>query len=186
MNTKLKKNWRKILPYKSQLTSIKDIEKRNNKFHSLPVANRRKEIALDVIGLVANGDITASSRNYWGEDLDLIRENSATPKELQDNLLNQHTGCDVCARGATMLSTVRLGNKLDPGDDWLDNGCTRNQKHFTLNMYTAMESIYEYGYNPYNHNTSENLLNIFLQVVYTGRYHRDNITDYLKRIRTKS
>jgi hypothetical protein len=182
----LKQNWRELLPYKTQL-GISDIKERNKAFHALEIKDRRKEIALDTIELVFTDQIVASNGEYWTEkfreQVDLLE----TPEELQKltlkGLMTNSEPCEVCARGAMMLSTIRLGNELSPASDQLCKGTKNNQLHFEYEMYRDMEGMYEadgYYHDIYESNSVEMLLEIFIQVVFTGEYDPDESSDSLR------
>ena len=183
-----KNNWRTKLEYKSILIGIEDVKKRNKKFHSLNTSNRRKEIALDVLSMLDQHDIVASSGCYWNRNLQNTLDDASSSQELQELLLDSSIytslNCEVCARGAMMLSTIRLGNRINPRDSFVDQGDEGNQKHFTTTMFHEMEYVYEHLRKPYQHNSKESLANIYLQVVQTGKFSECNKTDYLELIIT--
>lgn len=182
------KNWSSKLPYKSKLSRFKDINKRNIKFKSLSLEDQKKEIALDVLNLLSTENINASISCYMSFYDDVYQCNDKEIfKLLNDNeffnKINNDYGCQVCARGAMMLSTIRLGNSIDPSNDVrFDKGDEYNQEYFTFNEYNDMEYQYEHGTEPYYHNTNGLLANIFLQIVHTGTFDIENKTDYLKDI----
>ena len=192
---RFKKDWRTKLRYRSQLKGIKDQKEKNETFHSLPIADRRREIALDALEMLHLEHISAAHGTYWTENLIDTAKSCETSIELQKNLLDKNTynsNCRVCVRGAMMLSTIRLGNKIDPLNRSLSSGCSNSQKHFTARMYHDMEDVYEGTYFfytsedidilPYRLRSNENLANVFLQVVQTGAFKYDDRVDYLKKI----
>ena len=87
---KLKKNWRSKLAYQTQL-DIKDISERNKKFHSLPISERRMEIALDVVHMLNEDMIRAHKRGFWSLHLEYAMykaDEYSSSNEFQKNLLN--------------------------------------------------------------------------------------------------
>ncbi len=199
---KFKRTWRSKLNYKSVLDGIKNIKKRNDKFHSLSKKEQRMEIGLDVLDMLSLKQISGGD-DYWNYQFRRKMSRLDDSKELQNKLMSKslykEENCEVCARGAMMLSTIRLGNNIDPDTDYISRGTPKIQKHFTRIMYVAMEAVYEdYCYkssivganeeyeHPYEFNTSELLANIFLQVIQTdGGFSIKNNTDYLKLIISK-
>jgi len=186
---KIKKNWRSLLNYKSKLDQFKNIDKKNEAFHALSKLERRMEIALDIIGLLELDHIIPAGGGYWSSPLKLGKQKCNTPTELQQFTLNteRYSGCHVCARGAMMLSTIRLGNKLEPNAYGITDGNDSTQNHFPESIYSTMENVYEDAFNsyskPYKANSPECLANIFLQVIQReGKYALSNKTDYLKII----
>lgn len=184
---KFKKNWLDLLPYKSKLSNIKDINQKNKKFESLSLPDQRKEIALDVLMLINNESIFSSNGSYIeSDDVNIgIFDSEQAFKSFNDNQYLKENDCRVCARGAMMLSTIRLGNTISPEFDCdFDCGSIENQKYFTLGEFLEMEEIYE-NRNRFNyrHNTIEMLANIFLNVIYeTDLTNRKKYKDYLKNI----
>src|SRR3990172_5398295 len=106
---RFKKDWRTKLRYRSQLKGIKDQKEKNETFHSLPIADRRREIALDALEMLHLEHISAAHGTYWTENLIDTAKSCETSIELQKNLLDKNTynsNCRVCVRGAMMLSTI--------------------------------------------------------------------------------
>lgn len=194
----LLKTWRSKLPYKTKLKRIKNIARRNKKFESLKPSEQRMEIALDIITSLNDEVIIASDRSeYWSPFLIHIGVNASNPEDLQKKLLNlpkvkdtnDHSGyhggqqsCRVCARGAMMLSTIRLGNTLDPREGDLPSGNSDNQKYFDYYEFKDMESVFESHFEGYyDSNTDECLANIFLQIIFNNgkEYNPNDLNDYL-------
>jgi hypothetical protein len=103
---------------------------------------------------------------------------------LQEKLQDLSNTCFVCARGAVMLSTIRIGNTISPSGCSVSDGDENNIVGFTMAEMEEMEACYE-GYNGYNGNTiyrmnsTELLANILLEVLMTGTFVYTGI-DYLK------
>lgn len=195
---KFKRNWRSLLPYQTQLTS-KSLSKRNEIFQALPLADQRKEISLDVLELLSTRRIIGEKGAYWGEKLFDIKSDSSDSKDLQKRLFNaENIGrCEVCARGAAQLSTIRLGNNIHPHLDLVDSGDESRLIYFTMEEYKSMEKVFEnwvieeaselshrtvYPNYPYLSGRSGTIANIQLQIISTGRFDVSDVTDYLKLI----
>lgn len=191
---KFKKNYKSLLKYKTQLGSIKNIEKRNVAFHALSKKERRQEIALDVLGLLDMGRLSSSGQDifdacYWSGKMKREIIDTDSPESMQELVISdsfyEEVSCSVCARGAMMLSTIRMGNNLSPTGIDLASGSIYSQKHFTTSMFKKMETVFEQldGVSRvYQSNTNESLANIFLQVVQTGSFKLSDTKDYLSII----
>lgn len=181
------KNWKKLVPFKSQLQGIEDIQKRNEIFDSLPDEEKRKEIAYDGLGLVLEGIVLASgNRTYWSGQLKILQDASPSSSEFQSNLLSDDiTGCEVCQRGLLMLSLIRLGAGVHPHDQSAESGCGYNIKGFRRLDFLEMEGEYEYNnyHHPYKNNTPEKLANICLNVIHNGNFNETDKTDYLELLK---
>lgn len=169
--------------YASKLDHIQDIEERNQAFDQLTEEEQRKEIAWDVIKLVEAKTITASHGCYWGGDLHEINTQVqnriiTTSKEVQKQVLKVQK-CSVCARGAAMLSQIRLSNNVCDND--VSCGNDENVKGFTMSAMHDMENEFEHSshYLPYDENSDEKLINIFLNVIHNGDFDTSDDTDYL-------
>lgn len=205
---KFKKNWRNLLPYKSTLP--KDVEERNITFNAMDDVSQRKEIALDVLEMLYAESIVC---NVWGQywtnkmkDEVCSIDDSKVFQEEINKLTAPKERCQVCARGALMLSTIRLGNEIscDTKDviDDISRGCSDLLKGFSYEEIRWMELWYEgnpdalanYAYDldelninwetdyPYEYHTNEMLANLFLNVLHNGKFVEDDCTDYLKLI----
>lgn len=189
---KFKRTWRSMLPYKTQLKS-KSIKRNNETFHSLDRDSQKKEIALDVLSMIASDTMVGSHDSYWDTILYKNAKKITSASKLQKELRNVES-CSVCARGAMMLSTIRVGNKLKYtyGEEGLIDGNNHTQKHFDYGEYSDMENVYEDYANtrqeydiPYDRQSTECLANIFLQVMHTGTFVIGEANeDYLKSIVT--
>lgn len=167
------------IKYKSKLTRIKDIEKRNKAFDALSDEDKRKEIAWDSLQMILLGKMDASWGYYWDEKLRDIKDSE--PKSFQKKLLEVES-CSVCARGAVMLSQIRLGNKLHPKILDIDKGNDGILNGFNMFEMEQMEKEFEQSYfdHPYCYNTREKLANILCNVIVNGHFNTDDRNDYLK------
>lgn len=114
--------------------------------------------------------------SYW---ISRYGKNTTTPKEFQECLLDIKK-CTVCARGGIMISTIRLGNTLDPTDRWIAKGTKSNQKHFSIEKMKLMETMYENTNIPFRRNSIESLANIMCNIIANGDY-KFNTVDYLTK-----
>lgn len=193
---KFKRNWRSLLPYQTQLT-YKSLSKRNEIFQALPLADQRKEISLDVLELLSTRRIIGEKGAYWGEKLNYIKRNSSGSKDFQKSLFDTRNmdSCEVCARGAAQLSTIRLGNNISPNDCGAEEGTHSNLRYFTIQEYKSMERVFEnwdvfggrihrreYPDYPYGAGTNYTIANIQLQIIITGMFEESDVTDYLELI----
>lgn len=166
------------IKYKSKLYRFKNIDSRNKAFDSLSDEDKRREIAWDSLQLILSEKVSASLGEYWSNGLFSIEGDSKT---LQKILLNELPECRVCARGAMMLSQIRLGNSIDSSDGYREQGTDENIKGFSMNDFYNMESEYEncqYRH-PYNYNTDEKLANICCNIIVNGNFNTEDKTDYL-------
>lgn len=171
------------IEYKSVLTGIKNIKKRNEVFNNLDKQSQRMEIAWDCLNLLLSKTINASDGHYWSYDLKEIAYYSEDSKEFQKSLNDKNAikGCKVCARGAMMLSQIRLGNEIDPEIYGYDRGTLDIIKGFSHEDFLDMENTYERGSDslPYEPNTEENLANICCNILVNGDFNKRDKTDYL-------
>jgi hypothetical protein len=173
------------ISYKSKLTNFKEFEEKNLAFDNLSDEDKRKEIAFDVINLILNEIIGGSYGDYWNYTMrSLVKDNQDVSLQklfTNENLKNEEN-CEVCARGAVMLSTVRLNNKLNFQDRHVQSGNSFNVKGFNIDVMHIMEREYEasdYDH-PYNNNTTEKLLNMFCNVLSNGNFNEFDQTNYLE------
>lgn len=172
------------IDYVSVLDGIKSISARNEAFDKLDDQSKRLEIAWDALKLTKRGIITASNGCYWGIKLGDVQFESSTSKDFQRRLnkTSNFKGCSVCARGAIMLSLIRLGNNIKPDIDYgVDNGSEQTVRGFSMQSMKNMENEYELStYNhPYRINTDEKLMNILCNVLVNGDFNTKDTTDYL-------
>lgn len=169
--------------YKSVLDGIKNLKKKNEAFHALDDQSKRMEIAWDVLKLLEGEIIFPSCGCYWDDELHLIQQEEATTSEELCKLFNTSSkikGCSVCARGAMMLSQIRLGNNLlneyaiYEGDDEILEG-------FSMDSFYYMEREYEKSEydHPYRTNTKQKLMNICCNVLVNGDFNKNDRTNYL-------
>lgn len=172
--------------YKSKLSHIKDIKERNNVFNNeLNDEDKRKEIAWDSLQLLLVGSIAANKCGYWDSDWYNNGVFSMGAEDLQNYMLNlkPQQNCEVCARGAMMLSQVRLGNEISKDiSNNIDMGDEKVLKGFNMRAFSAMEDIYERNYSgfPHTKRTKEMLANICCNVITNGDFDTGDTTDYLK------
>lgn len=171
------------IEYVSVLDHIKSIEERNKAFDALDKQSKRLEIAWDALKLLTRKVITPSHGHYWGVKLENIQSESLHSTEFQQRLNKPSSfkGCSVCARGAIMLSLIRIGNNISPNDYAVDRGHDNNIKGFSMESMRRMECEYEnceYDH-PYRNNTKEKLMNILCNVLVNGDFNPKDKTDYL-------
>ena len=175
------------ITYKSLLSGIRGINKRNEVYKSLTEEQQRKEIAWDVIMLLQKGMIEASDGCYWDNDLEDLYETSEDSKEVFRRFNKLEHTCEVCARGAIMLSTIRLGNTYGP-EEYENAYCVhdgvmdgRSLTCFSVASLRNMELEYEYNefkHSPFN-NTDEKLMNIMCNIIVNGDFNTSDKTDYV-------
>lgn len=169
--------------YRSVLDKYKDIDERNKQFDSLTDEGKRLEITWDVLKLLENEVILPAYGEYWSGKLQAVAFNTTTSKELfirfnKDSVLQS---CRVCARGALMLSQIRLGNTLSPNTYRIDRGGRDIIQGFSIEDFEEMENEYErsdYSH-PYRANTREKLMNIMCNVLVNGNFNTSDDNDYL-------
>lgn len=167
--------------FKSQLTSIKNIEKRNAAFEALSDEDKRKEIAWDALKLITMGIVSASYGHYWNNYL-LSLEHTNLQKLLVDEK-KLPKDCEVCVRGAIMLSQIRLGNCIGSDDEDRSNGDPANLKGFPYCSMKVLESEFEndkYG-TPYGSNTTAKIANLMCNIIVNGNFDSNDHTDYLEK-----
>jgi hypothetical protein len=110
-------------------------------------------------------------------------EVSSSSEELQSEMLKVKS-CTVCERGLLTLAKIRIGNNVDPGLG-IDNISMGNKystrEGFYFSSFKDMESEYERSkYNhPYQHNTTEKMVNILCNILVNGDFNTMDKTDYL-------
>jgi hypothetical protein len=178
----------------SKLTGIKDIGERNKAFHRLGKEQKRKELAWDSLNLLIRKKLKSPGKrsHYWPmrlENID-IPDSKKFQEKIVDIVENGQHSCTVCARGAIMVSTVRLGNKISGNTFLRYSGQPRILQGFTLTDMKRMEDNYE-NYTviwlsgkdvrfPYKRQTTKRLANIFCNVLANGNFKLTDLTDYLK------
>jgi len=169
------------ITYKSILARFKNIDKRNVAFNNLDPQSKRLEIAWDALQMVLLGLIQPSDGCYWS---DALLEISGDSKTLQRKLIEglpKPLACEVCQRGAIMLSQIRLGNSIGSNDDDRDCGAGYNVKGFNYPNLVEMENEYEHSQydHPYEYNTREKMANILCNILVNGEFNTEDRTDYL-------
>lgn len=174
------------IPFKSKLTRFRNIKNRNKAFDKLTNRQKRQEIAFDALGLLSSNKIGAERGLYWNMRLKVKQWGSGTAEKFQEELCNLDDvqGCKCCARGAIMLSTIRLGNKVEPSNKFARDGGISTVKGFTVEDMRKMEQQFEYGahndtFSSYN-KEDENLANILCNVIKNGNYKPDDKKNYIE------
>lgn len=182
-----------MIPYKSKLPKNKSLDKRNKKYKSLSKKDRVREIGLDILesynaGLLEEQD----DSQYWPRDLYEHFKELTDPKEFQTELYEKEKEilCSVCARGAIMVSRIKLGNEIG-GDmegfcDGEGNDGESIVKEFEMEDLNDMEATYEsYGFLRYEERTPECIAAIAANLVANGKWNDSDETDYLKKWRVR-
>jgi len=194
------------IPFQSVLTNIKDIKERNKAFDELSDEDKRKEIAFDSLGLIlVEESMQAKGGDYWGTLEGAVKQ-TETSEELQNFLLTAPK-CEVCARGAIMMSQIRLGNSIGLKNNYyydIEKGANqRLLKGFTVDTMDNMEQEFE-GWvkaepgnpwgdrvqikdyesgcrQPYASGSNEKLVNILCNIITNGDFVPEDDTDYLTK-----
>lgn len=158
----------------------------------------RKEIAYDALQLTLTQRLIANNGSYWGINLRVIKDTvrQEGSKVFQKALIDLPQNCAVCARGALMVSQIRLGNELHPCSSEIAKGNATNIKGFTTSDFITMENYYEYkDYKAFDTITKKSyllfgdiyvarkyrLINIFLNVLTNGNFNNDAEIDYIQK-----
>jgi hypothetical protein len=178
------------IPFTSKLSRFRNLERRNKAFHALTPRQQRREIAYDALILLLTKKLYPAGyghtdKNYWGGSLDKIVAPIRTSAQLQRAFCDSlNRNCQVCQRGALMVSQIRLGNQVDPLNDYyMDCGDATLVKGFSLSDFKMMEKVYE-GHltlGPYSRNTPEKMANILCNVISNGNYLRHDERDFVKK-----
>jgi len=153
-------------------------------FDKLTNRQKRQEIAFDALNLLLSNVIIAQSGSYWGGKLNDIQNKSTNEKDFQENLCKIKTKeeCFCCARGALMLSTIRLGNSISPNSPSISDGDENNIKGFNYIDFREMEAEFEgYDYNGsfYDEGSNKKLANILCNIIANGNYKIKDEKDYI-------
>lgn len=172
------------LNFKSKLSRFKNIENRNKAFDALSAKDKRKEIAWDALQMILSEQIKGSYGCYWNSPFHDVLNTTTTSKELQQRLLElnyKENDCKVCARGAMMLSQIRLGNSVKPSHPSATDGSSTTIKGFSIQSFQAMEAEYERSVfeHPYRFNTTEKLANICCNIIVNGNFKVNDTKNYL-------
>lgn len=136
-----------VKEYKSQLTHIKDLKQRNKAFHALAIEDKRREMALDALTLLQSGNLVADIGFYWDSELyDLLTDDSESTQQNFCGL--NYTQCEVCAKGALMVSRIRLGNQISEIHGY-DRGHIASgnvpefDNYFSKTVWSDIENVFE-------------------------------------------
>ena len=182
------------ITFKSLLSGISSIEKKNKIFKSLNKEGQRLEIAWDVLQMLTNKKLHPSNGYYWDNRLMRLYQISKDSTTVCKNF-NEIETCTVCARGAVMVAQIRLGNTFGPEntdvsniDDGLDvsynnnGGLTlKSLSSFSVDSMKNMEREYENSQfnHPYHENSREKLMNMMCNILVNGDFKTSDKTDYL-------
>lgn len=174
------------IKFKSLLDGL-TIEEKNKKFYELTEEGQRLEIAWDILNLVKLGVIKASFGEYWDKETEeKYHKTNMSAKELCISL-NKIKSCEVCGRGALMLSRIRIGNKLSSSEFSID-GINRNKEScveaFSVEKLYDIEDEYENSYfgHPYESNSNEKLANIMCNILVNGNFNKRDRKNYITSI----
>jgi hypothetical protein len=140
------------------------------------------------------GYIVDSTRNFEFEDLREFKKLNS--KEFQKLICNQieSSTCEVCARGAIMLSKINLGNDTtvkefnSAGARYFSKEGYQSLSAFSVDILELIEKIYEadeYDRRKlkyqcrYPRHSNHLLANIFCNVLVNGDFNENDHTDYL-------
>lgn len=180
-----------MIPYESKLSGIKDLEKRNEAYKELSIADKVREIGFDMLDNFITGRLKkqpSSSFVYWPSLLVTEFKSIQDPKEFQQRLEQKQNEilCSVCARGALMVSRIKLGNHICGGNTNFMDGedeCTGESilEEFTYRQLSDMEYLYEdNGFIRYEKRTPECIAAIAASLIQNGVFDKNDETDYLK------
>lgn len=178
------------------------IKEKNVQFKAMCAEDQRREIALDALKIMDHELIRPQSGVYWSRGLYTITDGmsaEALCKFLNEDLYeDENKGCDVCAKGATMISMIRLGNTLDGHDGFRDGSATEDTDvdYFGFTQFEmdrieqafegweltdlGMELNEEYDPYPIDYRGSDyRLRNIYLNILKHGAFKMDDHTDYV-------
>ncbi len=183
----MEKEIRKV-PYKSLLSRFRNIENKNKKFLSLDKETQRREIAYDGLKLMlGTGLSNSTSWEYWSSNLKDPARSTKNAKQLQEFMLDERNlnNCQVCQRGLTMVSIIRLGNNISPSDYSIYDGDPTNVVGFSMDDMESMENVYE-GFVfsrqvPHLSKSKSRLANILCNVIQNGNFVSLDFTDYIAK-----
>ena len=176
--------------FKSLLKGISSIAERNKIFNSLSEEGQRLEIAWDCLQLLMEDKVKPSIGWYW--DPAMRDEYASSTSKQIFRKFNNIKDCEVCARGAVMLSQIRLGNKI--GEENVPSTCARkgvmydtiqgnevSLTAFSIDSLKWMEQEYENGHfnHPFETNSKEKLMNIMCNILVNGDFNTSDKTNYL-------
>lgn len=182
------------ITFKSLLSGISSIEKKNKIFKSLSKEGQRLEIAWDVLQMLLIEKLHPSAGWYWDNSLVNLYQTSNNSATVCKKF-NEIKACTVCARGAVMVAQIRLGNTFGPENTDVSNvddglvpsynnnlGLTfKSLSSFSVNSMKKMESEYEDSHfdHPYHPNSREKLMNMMCNILVNGDFKTSDKTDYL-------
>lgn len=175
-----------MIPFNSKLSKLRNIEKRNAVFQSLSNEEKRKEIAYDVLTSYKNELIGRQKEfGYWPEEIIPKFKNLLDPVKFQSLLIKNEKNilCSVCARGALMVSRIKLGNQIcgGPSNEFIQGG-ENTCPEFSDSQLESMEEHYEDdGFLRYAERTPECIAAIFANILANGHFDKSDKTDYLKK-----
>lgn len=125
----------------------KQVEAGNKKFLAMNRVARRKAIFKDMLLMRQSSQYQFLAANGYIQFFDTDGFNDIPKEDLQLALCNDAIDCEVCLRGAAVLSRIRLGdgeknlNRLKYGLD--DSGKKILTEEFTLRELNIMEVLFE-------------------------------------------
>lgn len=125
-----------------QLSAIK-LAQSNLKFLALTSAQKRRQIAKDVIAMVTAKDgINVEARNCY---MEIIGEHHSG-LDLQDLLTATPDDCTVCAIGAMFAAHVRRLDNVTTSDDYTEPEfqMATLKDYFPARMLRSIENAFEY------------------------------------------
>jgi hypothetical protein len=175
--------------FTSVLEKITDITERNKVFKKMDDQSKRLEMAWDALKLVAEGTLVSAEYGYWDQSIDdhwwkfadKDTRSTISAEDTQKAMLTLPPRCGVCARGAVMVSRIRLGNQLDSNCWNIEKGDDSSIVGFSIWDMHSMENEYEESRykHPYKNNTVQKLANIMCNVLINGNFDINDRTDYL-------
>lgn len=172
------------IPFQSKLIDIIDLDAKNKAFSGLTKEEKRREIAYDGLKLIMFNMLAGNPGGYWNQTLHDMRDKAKNSKDLCRRLNKlPKAKCYVCARGAVMLSQIRLGNNINPTDRDVNSGRVGIVDGFSMFDMEKMESVYECWTrtkHPYECSSTKLLANIMCNVIANGNFLIKDKTDYLK------
>lgn len=179
-----------MIPFKSKISHITDVAERNKAFEALVDSEKRQEVALDIINNYSLGFIKEQhGSQYWPPNFANDGRRLETSEELQSFVIANGKGilCNVCARGAIMVSRIILGNNISPdasfydGDSRVVEGQFVNPaSEFSDGLLMDVERYYEnYGFIRYRRKTPECIAALAANILANGDFIHKDETDYL-------
>jgi hypothetical protein len=142
------------------------MNKRTQAFLNLPINEKRIAIAEDVIAQIRQQKFKAERCTFT--DIGNIVLPEGDGSSMQNVLLKTQEHCEVCARGAIFLSTIRKSNKCSV-KDYLNNEDynSRNpnkieKRYFSPETLLSMEKIFEQHFSKFT-KTEEKMYNFLVE-----------------------